>query len=76
MNLEKYLPLDKCYHLIAGFIIFSLLSVVIDRWALVPVIAAAVLKELYDKYTGKGTPDWKDAAYTIAGGLLGLLCTY
>jgi hypothetical protein len=33
----------------------------------------AVAKELYDKYSGTGTPDFYDIVYTVAGGIVVLL---
>lgn len=39
-------------------------------WAIVVTAVAAVGKELYDKYSGKGTPELMDIVYTVSGGLV------
>ncbi|WP_020675574.1 hypothetical protein [Geopsychrobacter electrodiphilus] len=40
--------------------------------ALVVVVAAAIVKELYDKISSKGTPEILDALAGIAGGLVAI----
>lgn len=64
------IPIDKLLHLIVGLALGA-------NPALEPVdalgvtVIAAVAKEVYDrKHKHKHTPDWKDAAYTVAGGLI------
>lgn len=77
MKLSTCLPLDKCFHVIAGVGIFALASLAIDRWALLVVALSAIGKEAYDYlHIDRHTPDLADAFYTLAGGLLGLLCTF
>lgn len=75
MNIQTYLPYDKALHVIAGVLVFAIAQLAIGPWAMIPVVIAAVGKEVYDKVSGKGTPEWQDAAFTIGGGLLGLLCS-
>ena len=63
------LPLDKITHTLAGAAIAAALL----PWGVIPallaVIVAAVVKELWDAQ-GHGTPDRIDALVTVAGGVL------
>lgn len=76
MKLTDYLPIDKAYHVIAGVLIFACTQWLFSLWSLLIVLIVATLKETYDKYTGKGTPEIMDIVFTMVGGLLGLLCTF
>lgn len=71
------LPLDKCLHLIGGIIIYDVGHPFLGDWyAMVPVIVAAVGKEVYDKFhPANHTADVYDALATIGGGLLGFSAT-
>lgn len=71
------LPQDKANHLIYGLLIFLAFGYALG--ALIGVAAACfagVFKEVYDKVSGKGTPDVYDFVATAAGGFLGFLCTF
>jgi hypothetical protein len=60
---------DKKLHMIVGFII-SLSAIFIPAmWALFAVIVIGAFKEIYDKLSGKGTPEVLDFVATVAGGL-------
>jgi len=62
------IPIDKQYHFIAGLVIYLIAqSFLTIWWALIPVIAIATLKEVYDYISGKGTPDINDLLFTIYG---------
>ena len=67
---ELVIPKDKQLHFIWGFFICAIVG-----WAVNPLIGLAVsliagaLKEIYDKASGKGTPDIYDAIATFTGGL-------
>jgi hypothetical protein len=64
------IPIDKQYHLIAGFCIYLIAQLFMQPvWALIPVIIIATLKEMYDYLSGNGTPDINDLLYTIYGAL-------
>ena len=76
MKLTDYLPLDKAYHVIAGVVIFATTHWLFSLWSLLVVLIVATLKEAYDKYTSKGTPEIMDIVFTMVGGLLGLFCTF
>lgn len=73
------LPIDKQYHFIAGFCIYLIAQLFLSEWwAMIPVIAIATSKEVYDYVSKKGTPDIDDLLYTIYGAIpiliLKLLC--
>lgn len=61
---------DKRLHIAAGAAIAAALSVFAPaEAALLVVVLAAFGKELRDM-SGRGTPEFADAAYTLAGGIL------
>lgn len=76
------IPHDKLLHNLAGMLIALvalrvLAFVCIDGFfarfiAIGAVVAAAVLREIYNKRNG-GVFDWKDMLYTVAGGLIVIL---
>ena len=64
------IPVDKANHFIAGTIIYCIASIFLTPVvALAPVVIIGATKEVYDKYSKKGTPDIIDFLYTIAGAL-------
>jgi hypothetical protein len=68
------IPVDKANHFIAGTIIYCLASLFLTPIiALAPVVIIGAAKEVYDKYSKKGTPDVVDLLYTVAGALPVLL---
>lgn len=78
LELLKYInmPEDKANHFITGLYIFLLFGVFIHPIVgLSAAIVAGILKEIYDKLSGKGTPDIWDAVATAGGGLLGFVCS-
>lgn len=64
------LGIDKFYHFVAGVFIY-LFSVVFlsNIISMIPVVIIAALKEMYDKKTKRGTPDFWDFLFTVLGGL-------
>lgn len=66
---------DKLKHLLAGYSIATLVGLLCSshRVGLVSAIIAGILKEAYDKLTGKGTCELLDFVATALGGLLGYL---
>jgi len=62
------LPLDKLLHFFSGGFLAALLLPFGFEWAWLGVVVAGVGKEVYDKVSGRGTPEWKDAFATIVGG--------
>lgn len=68
--------IDKVYHFIAGILIYIFFYIFLNSWlSIVPVIIAGAAKEAYDRYSGKGNPEWLDFIATVAGGLFMLLST-
>jgi hypothetical protein len=70
------IPYDKALHALGGVILFAAGHYIFGWQAgLGLAIAIGAAKEIYDKVSGKGTPDPMDFVATALGGLLGLLCT-
>jgi hypothetical protein len=69
------IPQDKANHLVYGLIVFIVVgtftSPVVGLGAALFVGAA---KEIYDRVSGKGTPDALDFVATGFGGVLGYVC--
>lgn len=64
------IPIDKQYHLIAGFLIYLIASLFMPAIpAMIPVIVIATGKEVWDYVNMEGTPDINDLLYTIYGAL-------
>jgi hypothetical protein len=64
------MPIDKQYHFIAGLCIYTIAQLFMQPIpAMIPVIAIATGKEVYDYLSGKGTPDINDLLYTIYGAM-------
>jgi hypothetical protein len=74
-DMEKLLiPVDKANHFIAGTLIYCLASLILTpAAALIPVVVIGAGKEMYDKYSKKGTPDLVDFIFTVLGALPVLL---
>jgi len=65
------IPLDKKLHLGAGFIIALVTGIILTPlFGLLLAVGTGVGKEVYDRLSGKGTPEIMDIVYTVAGGLL------
>lgn len=68
---------DKIKHIIAGAVIGLVSALLIKIWdrdlmilgALVALIAGAAKELIWDKWLGKGTPEFADAWFTLWGGL-------
>jgi hypothetical protein len=64
------IPIDKVLHLLVG-IALGANPVIEPMDALVVTTIVAIGKEVYDsKHKHKHTPDWRDAAITVAGGFI------
>ena len=69
-------PADKANHFLYALVLFIPLAFVLTPViALAAVVATGIVKEVYDKVTGTGTPDYLDAVATALGGLAGYVCT-
>lgn len=83
-NFLNSIPYDKALHALSGVFIFAILHFWMSFFvpvhislvfAIVSVVAIAVVKELYDgMHPDIHTKDWYDAVATTSGGMLGLLC--
>lgn len=64
---------DKALHMLLGFaivvIFFYLFGFLVAATA---CFVAAIGKEVYDKVSGKGTPDFLDIVATVVGGGVGI----
>lgn len=70
------MPHDKALHVIVGTVIFAVLHFISIPIALTGVLIAAVGKEAYDYFHKEShTTEPLDALATIAGGMIGWLCT-
>jgi hypothetical protein len=64
------MPLDKQLHFLYGVAIVLVVNVPFGMaWAIGLCFAAAGGKELWDRWSGRGTCDRLDAVATILGGL-------
>lgn len=64
------IPIDKQYHFFAGLIIYIIAQFYLPiYYDLIPVVAIATAKEVYDYVSKKGTPEINDLLYTIYGAL-------
>lgn len=70
------IPYDKALHALGGCILFAIGHYFVS-WQAGIILATTIgaAKEIYDKVSGKGTPDVMDLVATMAGGCLGFLCT-
>ena len=66
---------DKLLHFICGTYIYLIVSVLLaPMLSIVLVIIAGFAKEfIWDKWLNKGTFEWMDIVYTIAGGLMAMI---
>jgi hypothetical protein len=69
------IPLDKAFHFLAGWAIAATFQSV-PLFAAALVAAAGIGKEIWDKRSGKGTPDPMDAIATLLGGVGGLVVSF
>ncbi len=64
------IPQDKRKHFIAGFGIAIVASLSVGYLiAVILAILAGAGKEIYDKVTGKGTPEFLDFVATVVGAI-------
>lgn len=64
----------KLKHIVVSAIIAVALNLFLPWWvASVITLAIGVGKEIYDKVSGKGHPEWKDLLADLVGILIGIL---
>ena len=66
MNVQQ----DKLMHYFVGTLLALVLVPFIGFYSMILVASIAVAKELYDYYSGKGTPELLDIVWTVLGGLV------
>lgn len=73
----KGLAFDKKLHYFAGLLIAGVLTNFLPVLIAVAIaVAVGFGKEVYDRVTKKGTPEWADFLWTTAGALTWLLLYY
>ena len=73
-SLSNLLREDKLKHIVVSAIIAVVLNLFLPWWvAGLITLAIGVGKEVYDKVTDKGHPEWKDLAADLTGILIGVL---
>lgn len=72
--LKSLLAEDKLKHTVVSAIMAVALNLFIPWWVAAGItFAIGVGKEVYDKVTGKGHPEWKDLLADLVGILIGVL---
>ena len=68
-----FMSADKLLHFLAGFFIAGLIGVFNPLWGLLAGLIAGAVKEAYDRFTGKGTPEFLDFAFTAFGAVVAIV---
>lgn len=64
----NYIRIDGLLHIETCALIYIIIEAICPWWvALIATVAAAVGKEIYDRLTGKGTPEWHDIICDAVG---------
>ena len=73
--MNNYITYDKLLHFAVCAILSTFLRVLGIEWhyTLLIVMSIGVGKEIYDKVSKKGTPEWKDILADFIGALVGVL---
>lgn len=71
--IERLIPHDKALHLVAGASIFGVAHLVSWQIGIATAIAAGIIKEVLDHFTGGDVSVW-DVIATVGGACIGLLC--
>lgn len=72
--MNRLLTEDKLKHVVVSAIIAVALGLFLPWWvAGLITLAIGVSKEVYDKVSGKGHPEWKDLLADLVGILIGVL---
>lgn len=71
------IPKDKLLHFIAGVVVYLIANVFTDPFNAVAIsVLIGALKEIYDSFDSKRTPDVFDFIATCLGGISGFLISY
>ena len=72
--MNRLLTEDKLKHIVVSAIIAVALNLFLPWWVTgLITLAIGVGKEVYDKVSGKGHPEWEDLAADLVGILIGVL---
>ena len=72
--MKSLLHEDKLKHIVVSAIIAVALNLFLPWWvAALITLAIGVGKEVYDKVSGKGHPEWEDLVADVVGILIGVL---
>lgn len=72
--MKSLLTEDKLKHVVVSAIICVALNLFLPWWvAGILTLSIGVGKEVYDKVSGKGHPEWKDLLADVVGILIGIL---
>jgi len=73
-NIINRIGIDKILHVLVSLVLMLEFQRFLPVWgALTVVLAIGIIKEIYDKVSGKGTPDWRDIVADCIGIILGLI---
>lgn len=73
-NIINRIGVDKILHVLVSLVMMLEFRRFLPVWgALTVVLAIGIIKEIYDKVSGKGTPDWRDIVADCIGIVLGLI---
>lgn len=77
MGWFRGIGIDKYWHFIVGFLVAAFFNMVVGlEVCILPVIALAFLKEMYDTLKNLVPIDWWDLIATILGGLIVQIFVY
>lgn len=72
--MNRLLTEDKLKHIVVSAIICVALNLFLPWWVAAGItFAVGIGKEVYDKVTGKGHPEWEDLAADLVGIIIGVL---
>lgn len=73
-NIISKIGSDKLLHLLVCIVLMFELKRFLPIWLAITItIFVIIIKEVYDKLSGQGTPDWKDILWGILGLIIGCL---
>lgn len=68
---------DKLLHILCCYAIANSVADYTNAWlGFLVSIAVAALKEAWDHFSGKGTPEWEDFLVGFVGAVFGALVSY
>lgn len=73
-NIINRIGIDKILHVLVSLVLMLEFQRFLPVWgAFTVVLVIGIIKEVYDKVSGKGTPDWRDIVADCIGIILGLI---